>query len=137
MMSRDGGQQQAAAADGAPSPSSSRFENSHSTQRKLQQYSREKNILLSEVQSLKQQLRATNKLVGLGDGDRLATFDSLLSMNLKSGTLACVFALKLLYTKRISPGFHKWRLNASLSPLAPGHAPTNNHRYSSHKTINY
>lgn len=100
------------------SPSSGRFESSLSTQRKLQQSAREKNLLLAEVQSLKQQLRATNKMVGLSEADRMMTWNRLLETNLKSGTLACVFALKTLFAKRMSSFFFRWRLNARLGTLA-------------------
>lgn len=118
-MSRDGSDSRGNATPLA-SPTGNppgRFENSLNTQRKLQATYREKQILLAEVQSLKQQLRATNKLVGLGDAERLQTWNRLLETNLKSGTLACVYAIKSLLARRLSSGFFRWRLNARLTTM--------------------
>lgn len=117
------------------SPSSGRFESSLSTQRKLQQSAREKNLLLAEVQSLKQQLRATNKMVGLSEADRMMTWNRLLETNLKSGTLACVFALKTLFAKRMSSFFFRWRLNARLGTLAAEMSASFASMYVSHVNV--
>lgn len=98
--------------------SSPRSSNSDNVNRLLQRSQVEKAMMLQEIQSLKQQLRATSKLVGIDEpNSRVQTWNKLLESNLRSGTLACLWCIKSLATRRMSEIFMRWRMNARIETL--------------------
>lgn len=84
-------------------------------QRKLQRAYQEKELLLGEVQSLRQQLRSMkeqqkSKTVEVGvPTENIDGWNHLLEANMKSGTLACVWCIKSHYIKMIACAFGKWK----------------------------
>lgn len=78
-------------------------------QKKLQRSYQEKNMLLAEIQTLKQHARAP----GGGDesiGDK-DDWNRLLEANIRSGTMTCMWIIKAQIIKILAGGFHKWKLN--------------------------
>lgn len=90
-------------------------------QRKLQRSFTEKNMLLAEIQKLKEQLnggRGSELTVGggggggSGDGSGGADKDSwnrLLEANVRSGTMACMWCIKTQVVKMQALAFNKWK----------------------------
>ena len=84
-------------------------------QRKLQRAYQEKELLLGEVQSLRQQLRSMkeqqkSKVAEVGvPTENIDGWNHLLEVNMKSGTLACVWCIKTHYVKMIASAFGKWK----------------------------
>ena len=68
-------------------------------QRKLQRAYHEKELLLGEISTLKQQIRV-NRNQGMSEDSRKDLFDSLLESNLRSGTLCCIMCMKAHLVKR-------------------------------------
>ena len=84
-------------------------------QRKLQRAYQEKELLLGEVQSLRQQLRSMSEQqksnqakIGV-PAENIDGWNHLLEANMKSGTMACVWCLKTYYIKRIASAFGRWK----------------------------
>jgi hypothetical protein len=86
-------------------------------QRKLQRAYQEKELLLGEVQTLRQQLRSfkdqdklksTTAPVEVAEAN-MEGWNHLLEANMKSGTLACVWCIKAYYIKMIAVAFGKWK----------------------------
>jgi hypothetical protein len=86
-------------------------------QRKLQRAYQEKELLLGEVQALRQQLRtfkdqdkfkSTSAPVEVAEAN-MEGWNHLLEANMKSGTLACVWCIKAHYIKMIAVAFGKWK----------------------------
>jgi hypothetical protein len=81
-------------------------------QRKLQRAYQEKELLLSEVQTLRQQLKSMkskSKSVDTPMIEHMEGWNHLLEANMKSGTLACLWCLKSQYLKMIALAFGKWK----------------------------
>ena len=96
------------------SSSAARREDVAKLQRKLQRSFTEKNMLLAEIQKLKEQLnggRGPEVTVG-GDGGGGADKDSwnrLLEANVRSGTMACMWCIKTQVVKMQALAFNKWK----------------------------
>ncbi len=102
--------------EGSGSTSLGRSQNdSGIIQRKLQRAYQEKELLLGEVQSLRQQLRSMKEQqkskpaqVGVPP-ENIDGWNHLLEANMKSGTMACVWCIKTHYVKLIASAFSQWK----------------------------
>ena len=97
-------------------------------QRKLQRAYREKEMLLAEVQNLRQSLKSL-KIAQKGgskihvldtDSDHTEGWNHLLEANMRNGTLACLWCIKTHKLKIYAQAFNRWKLKAYLSTLVSG-----------------
>lgn len=80
-------------------------------QRKLQRAYQEKELLLNEVQTLRQQLRQLKSKSPCVDipADSIEGWNHLLEANMKSGTLSCLWCMKTYYLRMMAGAFGKWK----------------------------
>ena len=97
-------------------------------QKKLQRSFEEKNMLLAEIQMLKQQVSARPQdgpmtllpgdgVVAPPDGDK-EHWNRLLEAQIRAGTMACVWCMKTQLVKMLAGAFHRWYFSTHAGPGA-------------------
>lgn len=94
-----------------------------SLSKKLQRSYQEKKMMLAEIQMLKQQLRQGSSFLKT-DNEKDA-LNNLIEANVRSGMMTCVWCLKSLAIKLISPHFHKWKTTILIIKSHDGNTNTN------------
>jgi len=100
-------------------------------QRKLQRAYAEKELLLAEIQAMKQQVKIANNSAGQAvkaavnvPPDSQGAWDELLNANMKSGTLSCVLYIKVNLVKTLARAFNWWKYTCT-RPLLSLHQAGN------------
>lgn len=78
--------------------------------RKLQRSFQEKNMMLSEIQYLKQQLKEVTQSASSTIEAEREAMDQLVESNVRTGVLACVWCIKTQAVKMLAMAFHRWKV---------------------------
>jgi hypothetical protein len=78
--------------------------------RKLQRSFQEKNMMLSEIQYLKQQLKEVTQSASSTIEAEREAMDQLVESNVRTGVLACVWCIKTQAVKMLALAFHRWKV---------------------------
>jgi hypothetical protein len=78
--------------------------------RKLQHSFHEKNMMLNEIQYLKQQLRDVSQNASTTIEAEREAMDQLVESNVRTGVLACVWCIKTQYIKMMAMAFNRWKV---------------------------
>ncbi len=100
-------------------------------QRKLQRAYQEKEMLIVELNSLKQQLRdsKSNPHESSISSSSKESWDTLLESNLRTGTRCAVMCFKIHVIKSMARAFNRWKYcNVNVSILSKPHSKHVEHR---------